>query len=208
MKRKMGFLIGPSGLILLGAILSAIGALWASQSRGLFEQQLKEKNEEIASLNKEIVNIVTGGDSYCLFDFTGTIHNPFVMRHVGKYPIYELKIIIRDFKDYRNLSGLSVNIITAPTFSLDAGTIRPQHWGLMPTLVLDTKLGAQGFQIQFESRGGTWIQEFRFIFAADKIEYATKVSRYVGEKNEIIYSKASDEFPKNKNGEIVWYQNQ
>ncbi|MDQ6472455.1 hypothetical protein RB619_17570 [Flavobacterium sp. LHD-80] len=211
----MDFLIGPSGLILLGAILSAIGALWASQSQSSFERESKEKSEqlvmkseEIATLNKEIVKIVTGGDSFCLFDFTGTIHNPLVLRHDGKYPIYELKISIRNLGDYRQISGRSIQILTAQTNTFMAGTINPQYWGLMPTMELDKRLVAQGFRIEYESRGGSWYQEFRFFFIKDKIEYATKVIRNIQDKNEIIYEKKSDNFPLNKRGEIDWYQDE
>ena len=48
---------GPIALIFTGAILSAIGALWAH-----FESN--KQSQEIIRLNTEITATVTGGDSY------------------------------------------------------------------------------------------------------------------------------------------------
>jgi len=85
---------GPSGLILLGAVLSAIGALWSSQQQGEFERHLREKSDEIAALNKEVVNLVTGGKSFCYMTVSNI--NPqsnvglLTFVHSGEHPMFNV----------------------------------------------------------------------------------------------------------------------
>ena len=57
-------LLGPPGLILFGAILGAIGALWASQQQASFERELREKNEEIVALNRRTLDSGYRGNSF------------------------------------------------------------------------------------------------------------------------------------------------
>src|SRR6516165_6461872 len=75
----------PAILILIGAFISAGGAFWASirQSVNITKlaessTQLAQKNEEIARLQLEGANLVTGGDSFCeagfqIFDVNGVM---------------------------------------------------------------------------------------------------------------------------------------
>jgi hypothetical protein len=63
-------------LVLPGAFLSAIGAFLAAyrdnqekiqsaNQRAQFERELRTKSDEIAGLNRQIAQSITGGDSYC-----------------------------------------------------------------------------------------------------------------------------------------------
>jgi hypothetical protein len=65
-------------LVLLGAILSAIGAFWASARQEKFnidrlqyERELRSKSEEISELHKRIVAEITGGEGFCYVHFIG-----------------------------------------------------------------------------------------------------------------------------------------
>jgi len=60
---------GPSGLILLGAILAAIGALWSSQQQGNFEREMRQKNEQVAALIQKSLDEVTGGQSFPVIEY-------------------------------------------------------------------------------------------------------------------------------------------
>lgn len=51
--------------MLVGAILSAIGAVWAAQQKAHFERGMREKTEEISKLNKQLMDVIVGGDSFC-----------------------------------------------------------------------------------------------------------------------------------------------
>jgi hypothetical protein len=52
----------PASVVVLGALVAASGALWASSERTRFERGLRERSDEIARLNREIAASVTGGD--------------------------------------------------------------------------------------------------------------------------------------------------
>ena len=110
---------GPPAAILLGALLSAFGALWSTvsqqASRAAQNAQITQKTTEIASLQQqlnasqiaqtdmiatktaeitELQNQMYGADSYCfIFDFVirGN-HVQFQLRHTGKYSIYDVKL--------------------------------------------------------------------------------------------------------------------
>lgn len=95
--------IGPIALILIGAVLSAIGAIWA-------QIQSDKQQQEIIRLNEQITSTVTGGDSHPL------ISPVFVARHgeqgdiralhlthKGKYPVYDLVVLVTDVLKLREL---------------------------------------------------------------------------------------------------------
>lgn len=69
----------PAILVLIGAVLSAVGGFWAAsrqqraaiaaaEQRSEFERELRAKSDEIAALNRQIASSVTGGDSYPYVD--------------------------------------------------------------------------------------------------------------------------------------------
>ena len=102
MKPIIQILWQPSALIFLGVILSAIGAFLASLQSGKFEHDLRVKSDEIAKLNKEIVNQTIGGDSFCYLS-VGSIDNQenigiLVVVHQGKHPLYDVNARIVDLQ--------------------------------------------------------------------------------------------------------------
>ncbi len=81
------------------AIANRLTAEMAANQRQ-FEASLAKLNS-IASLTIESNNSAIGGDSYCYFDFLGTIEpsrisNRPVFIHLGKYPLYDVDIRIAD----------------------------------------------------------------------------------------------------------------
>src|SRR5712671_5625374 len=53
----------PAVLVFLGALFVAAGGFWASWRQSNFNIELNKKNEEIARLQQDNVNTMTGGDS-------------------------------------------------------------------------------------------------------------------------------------------------
>lgn len=87
----------PAGIILLGVLLSALGAFWASRQQAQFERDLRKKSDEISVLNKEIANLVTGGDSFTfVYPVVEENSNDLVFHliHQGEYPIFDTEILI------------------------------------------------------------------------------------------------------------------
>jgi len=93
---------GPIAVIFTGAILSAIGALWAH-----FDSD--KQSREILRLNTEITATVTGGDSYpevnpvfvAKHGEQGDIRK-YILHHVGKFPVYDLVVVINDIDAMRD----------------------------------------------------------------------------------------------------------
>lgn len=81
-----------SAIIFAGAVISASGAIWASITNTSFEQELRNKNEEIASF-------VTGGDSFCYIRaWVDQVSDRQMLElwHEGKYPVFDINIFIDD----------------------------------------------------------------------------------------------------------------
>ena len=93
--------VGPIALVFIGAILSAIGALWA-------HIESKKQSEEIIRLNTEITSTVTGGDSYpevnpvfvAKHGEQGDIRK-YLLHHNGKFPVYDLVVVITDIEQMK-----------------------------------------------------------------------------------------------------------
>jgi hypothetical protein len=83
MEFLMKLISGPQGLILLGGILTLIGALWSSSKDTDQERIINQKNqliidktEEISELNSRTVDILTGGKSFPYVILSNSTGNP------------------------------------------------------------------------------------------------------------------------------------
>lgn len=96
----------PAAVVVFGALVAAGGALWSSGERAQFEGELREKSDEIARLNREIMHSVTGGDSFCYLQFVSLgVSEPntaiLTLMHRGKYPSYEVGGYMVDLQESR-----------------------------------------------------------------------------------------------------------
>ena len=115
MSRMPVYLTFPMLLVLGGAILSALGAFFATLSerqeklqsatqRARFEGELRAKSDEIASLNREIAASITGGDSFPIAMYMPPIDPAFndpnilsvAIRVEGKYPLFDAEFEHQD----------------------------------------------------------------------------------------------------------------
>jgi hypothetical protein len=191
---------------LLGALISAVGALLSSQQQTRFEHDLRIKSDEISALNKQIVNLVTGGDSYSYFQFSGTKHKPLVLAHRGEHPLYDVKCRLIILGDYTKLPSLSpMAYLSQNEKRLEIGALRSGAWGLQPDIVLSDE-PTQGFNIFFEARNGTWVQMVRIRKVGDGYQWSTKVIKRINDVDQVLYEHRSEEFPLNDKGEVDWYQ--
>jgi hypothetical protein len=109
---KMNWLnqFGPTALIITGAILSLAGAMWS-------QAQSNKQTDEILNLNRQITDTVTGGDSYPLalpvylakHGEQGEIRKV-VLTHHGKYPIYDLVVIVTDLIAFEKEKAKDISI--------------------------------------------------------------------------------------------------
>jgi hypothetical protein len=90
---------------LIGAVLSAVGAIWA-------QIQSDKQQQEIIRLNEQITKTVTGGDSHPLISPVflarhgeqGDIRS-LHLGHRGKYPVYDLVVLVTDVVKLRQLAA-------------------------------------------------------------------------------------------------------
>ncbi len=158
-----------------------IGALWASQQKATFEQALRIKSEEIATLNKEIVKTVTGGDSFCYLTIGSLDTNSNVglltVVHQGDYPIYDVNARLVDLQEFEkiknkvniyNLKQSDTNIQIGNMIKDTASIIRPFDLGSSSN---------RDFNIFFSARNGLFTELLRLRKVDRKSLSAIKVEK-------------------------------
>jgi len=59
----------PAMVVFVGALFVAAGGFWASLRQSNFNAEIRQKNEEIARLQSESTNTITGGYSFAYVMF-------------------------------------------------------------------------------------------------------------------------------------------
>lgn len=203
-KAFIQMLIGPSGLILLGAFLSAIGALWASHQQTDFQIALNNKNEEIISLQGKILDSVMGGDSFCYLALSNlnSVNNSgiIVFVHQGDDPIYDVQARIVDLQEVEKLKGAQdQKALTKSDRIINVGDIAPNMSSMFDPISLGQG-DRRDFNIFFTAKNGGYIQRLRLRKVNGVWTHATLVKR----DNKIIFEKIHKDYPRNKDGEIDW----
>lgn len=218
----------PTILILVGAILSAIGAFWASymenqaltraaNERARFEKELRSKSEEISELNKTIAATITGGDSYCRLRISPPDSNSntsdMTLWHEGKYPLYDVSIRIDDAEKLVNILNEEVRKGNIPAKSLNQalslllpssqvrsiGNFGPNQ--ILPMGSLDLGHGdKRSYNVYITMRNGSVFQAVRF----RKTDGKWKIAIRSIWNDKIVEEKIDPDFPKETDGTIKW----
>lgn len=197
-------MLGPSGLIFIGVILSAIGAFWASKQTANFEHELRRKSDEISELNKEIMKSVIGGDSFCYLTMSSIDNQNNVglltIVHQGEHPIYDVNARIVDLQKMDKIKdSLSFQTIMQADTHLHIGNMIKGTASSFAPFQLGA--GMEGdFNIFFSARNGLFVQLLRMKKINNKWISATKVER----DGKIIFEKIDKDFPMNDEGKINW----
>jgi len=203
MKSLIQLLFGPPGVILFGAILAAIGALWASQGQTRFEHDLRAKSDEIASLNREIANLVTGGDSFCYLTIASLDPNTnrgiLTIVHQGDHPIYDVTARVVDLQKSRQIKEWTLESIQKTETNLRLGNIAKGAAVVIGPFDLGDST-SRDFNIFFTSRCGPSTQLLRMRKLDNKWIIATQVKR----NEKVVFEKVGDGFPKTDQGQIQW----
>jgi hypothetical protein len=211
MKLIFQILWGPSGLIFIGVILSAIGVIlsgigvfWASKQTANFEHELRIKSDEISELNKEIMKSVIGGDSFCYLTMMSLDNQNNVgiltVVHQGEHPVYDVNARIVDLQKMEKIKdNLSFQNIMQADTNLHIGNMIKGTASTFAPFQLGSSM-ERGFNIFFSARNGLFTQLLRMKKINNKWTSATKVER----DGKIIFEKIDKEFPRNKEGLIIW----
>ncbi len=214
MSRISEYLSVPMILILLGAILSAIGAFVATyrqnedkvqsaSQRAQFETELRKKSEEITALNKTIAASVTGGDSFCYVEFiVGSDRiTPTITSH-GKYPVYDVNIQMRD-EDEKDESVAPIR--------LNIGTMSAQQQQTANrTLPLPSNKDALRFKILINARNGWFTEILRLHRVNGKWKTAMKITKDPLPDDDanapptVLLEWVDPEFPRGQDAQVEW----
>ncbi len=216
-------------LILGGALLSATGIflstlrqneekIISANARLEFEKDLREKNNEIANLNKQIAATVTGGDSYCHLMVTSpglkSKVADLLLMHEGKYPVYDVSIKIDDVDYMMQLlhagqeSGQipadsisqSMRALSAASKIIQVGNVGVGQ-AIMPIASLDMpETDSKSYNVTINARNGSVFHVVRFRRVDGKWKMAIRVSN----NGKVIKESADPEFPRKANGDIEW----
>jgi hypothetical protein len=193
----------PAMVVFVGALVVAGGAFWASFRQSNFNIELRNKNNEIAALQKENADTITGGDSFAevafrVLDQSGNMPNAFAMPdqlvlnpiviHHGKYPLYDVKARVHKFG--------SINLDTA----IDVGNLTPGFASNNAVVRIPQQGKNLSYNIFFVARNGGWNQFLRMLWVGDGWARASKIVR--GDK--VLLREVSANFPRNEKDEIDW----
>jgi len=203
MRSTLQLFWGPAGLIFLGAFLAALGALWASQQQVKFERDLRAKSDEIAGLNRDIKNQVTGGESFCYMmissiDPKTNLGIPVVI-HEGDYPLYDINARIVDLQKLRDIKDNTFTSFMQTQTVLKIGNLARKTVLALSSLDLGNS-SKRDFNIFFIARNSQFEQLLRLRKINDKWVTATKVER----DGKVIFEKIDEGFPRTDQGQVQW----
>ncbi len=227
MIRLTNYLTLPMVLVLLGGILSAVGAFVATMrqnqekaqsasQRAEFEKDLRQKSEEIAELNKQIAANVTGGDSYCYLFVSqpGEKSNSsgLILMNEGKYPVYDISVKIDDVEhlveiaknELMNSEEATSWTQTTALLSRASKVFRPGNLG--PNQA--TELGElqlptgdkQSYNIYIIARNSYVVQTIRF----RRINGTWKRAEKIQVNGKVLRETIQPDFPLNEKGQVQW----
>jgi hypothetical protein len=197
MTRIWAFL--PAILVFAGAVLVAFGTLWTAWRQSNFNAAIIEKNAEIARLQRESANAITGGDSfaYMLLSVgdpnTGATVVPVFVHH-GKYPLYDLEARIVDLDAPRTTENLRGRVF-------QIGSLTPGF--STSTAALAHPSGRDlSYNVFFVARNGAWTQQLRMRLVGDGYAIANKITGLAEGKE--IFRDVSQNYPRGPDGEVEW----
>jgi len=191
MQTLLNFL-NPGNVILIGAILVAIGGYWAQRNNKKVQDKLNAKTEKISELNEFIISSVTGGDTYpyirVLFARTneGKRFPQFQLMSEGEYPLFDLTVKIIDSDKAREvMDSLQNNIadkdISKWTTEINIGNVRPREAIEIKSFMFPDGKSERTFGVELFARNGFFRQNIKIIKTGEN-EYKVESSVRKGDK--------------------------
>lgn len=204
-------------LIAIAAMLSVVQSFLSGQQSAAFERDLRTKSDEIAALNREIAQTVTGGDSYCylmVFPPSGTHNTCDLMAMTkGKYPVYDVSVKIDDVLRLVEIVSAQKEAGSLPYSSMSeeqamlgqaSRTFRLGNIGPDQAMQLGGIKAPEGnaasYNINIVARNGSVSQFIRFRRTNGKWHTAERLAV----NGAFIKEEVDPNFPRESDGSIAW----
>jgi cell division protein FtsL len=205
-KMAKQFLSSPPALLtLLGAIIAAIGVFWASVRNAASQReiirlnhQVTEKSDQIAKLNEQIVDLVTGGDSFIYLDCIPQPNSPFVVliHKRGEFPLYDVTVRIVDLNSKPLGLGTQWALGNYPRGTAEYTAEQ---------LSLPRHGEEASFSFFFIARNGAWYENLRLTLVNGNWKSALQVyAPLASGKRKDLYKHIDDGFPTEADGSVKW----
>lgn len=180
MSSLVDILWGPHGLIFLGVVLAAAGAVWSARQQAVFER-------ELATRTQETKDLLSGGDSFCrvslgVGDGTRDVGDLRLI-HEGEYPLYNVKVKI--IYSYSSVDG------RIQMLSKEMGELNPQDNLPLGKIELPTEVDEAYYIVIVSARNGVLQQKISIKRIDGAWRTATRVYRDLGSEAELLYENAS-----------------
>lgn len=196
---------GPRWLEVAAAIVSAVGAIWASSQQIRDAKLLAEKNEELKALALRTVDTVTGGSSVCYLMPYGRVGPTAMVTPHGSFPLYEVVVRVTDlerFEEIRARNEAMPNYFAAEIATLRIGEVAPGLSRMLPVELFIHHGDRRGWNVFFTARNGNWTQLIRMRRIGNEWRMATRVLRANG--RDIAFELVVDGYPLLPDGSVEW----
>lgn len=190
----------PALLTLLGAIIAAVGVFWASRRTAFSQaqlialnQQLAEKNDEIAKLSERIADSITGGKA---FPHIQLMLQEFpcprvVLVNNGDMSLYDLSVRMVDLDRFdvllKNKMKPTFDEIRSCDTLFQLGTLAGHKASIRPVGLITFPSSAENIRLNifFSARNGDTVELYR----AKKVAGEWKTAVQVRRDDEKIYEQ-------------------
>jgi hypothetical protein len=173
----------PSTIVLVGAVIAAVGVFWADAQKSRQEMEnlkreatlhkeladksdeLARKSDEIAALNKELLNSVTGGEGYPKLMMIGGLNSRIILylMNSGKYPLPDVTATVFFISDSEASRKANPTfdffelraLESQSTKTVNVGTLLPSApFSLLPDFKLPDDMDEYSLEITTDARNG------------------------------------------------------
>lgn len=215
--------LAPVLIVLAGAVLSALGAAWtamrqidSARQRADFEKELRLKSDEIASLNKQLLANVTGGESYCYLDMPGYATSSEVVTpmlfHEGEHPALDVSVHIANITERIARWKAPTNAPLAERLASDMfdsemlfhGNVSPGKGMMFAPITLPADANEQRYEVRISARNGSVIQRFTFLRIDGQWAPAVQTVRVKADGSQSVTERIPPNFPRRSDGTFAW----
>lgn len=203
--------------IAVASIVSVLNAFASERQAAVFERDLRLKNEEIAELNRQIADTITGGDAYCyLMVFppseTSGLCDLLLVKE-GDHPLYDVSIRIEDVGKLMEMVRTDQEAGVLPYKSMTESEAR---FAAARTIIQVGNIGVgQGMQLGgIKAPEGDQIAYNIFIFARNgsvsqivrfrRVDRSWKSARRLIVNGKQIREVIDPNFPRESDGSVRW----